>query len=208
LKEGALGYRLKKIAIILAVAASVSCTKKNPQTGAESSALSPSAPPATYAPRIGVAVSTPSRTCVAIANGNIASGTAVTLVTPMLPQSFSQAEIGAQAQSPCPVSRELSPALSSYDVDVTGAAPPKLTPLIAVIGTSAPFSMQNNNVVADLDQNGKTESFRACSAADGVHLTVWSGAPTTGAVVWHGFYYEPNNAGLGPPCTPKETAAP
>jgi hypothetical protein len=194
--------------VVLAVCAAASCTRKNPQTGAQSSALSPSAPPATYTPRIGVAVSTASRTCVAIENNNVASGTAVTLVTPTLPQSFAQAEIGAQSQSPCPVSQEMNPALTSYDVHVKGAAPPKLTPLIAVLGSAAPFSMQNNNVVADLDQNGKTESFRACSAADGVHLTVWSGVATTGSVVWHGFYYEPNNAGLGPPCSPKETAEP
>lgn len=199
---------MKNIAIIFALLVAISCTKKNPETGAQSSALSPSAPPAAYAPRIGVAVSTPSRTCVAIANNNIVSGTAVTLVTPTLPQSFSQAEIGAQSQTPCPISQEVNPALSSYDVHVTGAAPPKLTPLIAVIGTSAVFSMQNNNVLADLDQNGKSESFRSCSAADGVHLTVWAGVPTTGSVVWHGFYYEPNNAGLGPSCTGKETTGP
>lgn len=196
------------VVVVLAACVAVSCTSKNPQTGAQSSALNPSAPPATYTPRIGVAVSTGSRTCVAIANSNIASGTAVTLVTPTLPQSFQQAEIGAPSQSPCPVSQDVNPAFSSYDVRVTGAAPPKLTPLIAVIGTSAPFSTQNNNVAADLDQNGKTESFRACSATDGVHLTVWSGVPTTGSVVWHGFYYEPNNVGFGPPCSPKETATP
>jgi hypothetical protein len=199
---------MKRIVLVLAACMALSCTSKNPQTGAQSSALSPSAPPASYTPRIGVAVSTGSRTCVAIANNNIASSTAVTLVTPTLPQSFSQAEIGAQSQSPCPISQEVNPALTSYDVHVTGAAPPKLTPLIAVLGSSAPFSVQNNNLVADLDQNGKTESFRACSAADGVHLTVWSGVPTTGSVVWHGFYYEPNNAGLGPPCSPKETTGP
>jgi hypothetical protein len=193
--------------LVLAVCGAVSCTSKNPQTGAQSSALSPSAPPATYTPRIGVAVSTASRTCVAIANNNLASGTPVTLVTPTLPQSFSQGAIGAQSQSPCPVSQDVNPSLSSYDVHVSGAAPAKLTPLIAVIGSSAPFSMQNNNVAADLDQNGKSETFRACSAADGVHLTVWSGVPTTGSVVWHGFYYEPNNAGLCPPCSPKETSA-
>ena len=197
---------MKKFLVVLAIALAVACAKKNPQTGAESSALSTSAPPATYVPRIGIAVSTASRTCVAIANNNIASGTAVTLVTPTLPQSFGQAEIGALSQSPCPISQDVDPKLSSYDVRISAAPPAKLTPLIAVIGTAAPFSTQNNNVVADLDQNGKTESFRACSVADGVHLTVWSGIPTTGSVVWHGFYYEPNNAGLGPPCTAKETA--
>lgn len=200
---------MKRLAVVLVAALAVSCTNKNPQTGAQSSALSPSPPPASYTPRIGVVVSTASRTCVAIQNGNLASGSPVTLVTPTLPQAFTQGEIGAMSKSPCPVSQDLNPAFSSYDVQVTGAALPKLTPLIAVLGTSGAFSMQNNNVQADLDQNGKTEMFRACSASDGVHLTAWSGTPTTGAVIWHGFYYEPgNSAVLGPPCISKETGTP
>ena len=198
---------MKKLAVLIAAVITLSCTSKNPQTGAQSSALSPSAPPASYTPRIGVAVSTGSRTCLAIQNGNLASGSPVTLVTPTLPQSFTQAELGAASQSPCPISKDVNPALSSYDLHVTGASLPKLTPLIGVLGTSAAFSQQNNNVQADLDQNGKTELFRACSANDGLYLTVWSGTPTTGTVVWHGFYYDPNNAAAGPPCTSKETAA-
>lgn len=198
---------MKKFAVLFAAAIALSCASKNPQTGAQSSALSPSAPPASYTPRIGVAVSTGSRTCLAIQNGNLASGSPVTLVTPTLPQSFAQAELGAASQSPCPISKDVNPGWSSYDLHVTGASLPKLTPLIGVLGTSAPFSQQNNNVQADLDQNGKTELFRACSANDGVYLTVWSGTPTTGTVVWHGFYYDPNNAAGGPPCTSKETAA-
>ena len=202
------GDSLKNFAVLFAAAIALSCTSKNPQTGAQSSALSSSPPPASYIPRVGVAVSTGSRTCLAIQNGNLSSGSPVTLVNPTLPQSFTQAEIGAASQSPCPIRKDVNPALSSYDVQVTGASLPKLTPLIAVLGTSAAFSQQNNNVQADLDQNGKAELFRACSANDGVHLTVWSSAPTTGTVIWHGFYYEPSNAAAGPPCTAKETAGP
>jgi hypothetical protein len=200
--------QLNKVALIVVAALAVSCTNKNPQTGAQSSALSSSPPPASYTPRIGIAVSTGARTCVAIENSNLASGSPVTLVTPTLPQSFTQGEIGAPSQSPCPISKDVNPAVSSYDLHVTGASLPNLTPLIAVLGASAPFSTQNNNVQADLDQNGKTELFRACSANDGVYLTLWSGAPTTGTVLWHGFYYEPGNAAFGPPCTAKETSAP
>lgn len=198
---------MNKIAVVFTAAFLVSCTSKNSQTGAQSSALSSSPPASSYIPRIGVAVSTGSRTCVAIQNRDLASGSPVTLITPTLPQAFSQAEIGAASQSPCPISQDVNPAMSNYDIHVTGASLPKLTPLIAVLGTSAPFSQQNNNVQADLDQNGKTELFRACSATEGVHLSVWSGTPTTGTVLWHGFYYEPgNSAAMGPPCTAKETA--
>lgn len=199
---------MKRFAVLIAAAIALSCTSKNPQTGAQSSALSASPPAASYVPRLGVAVSTGSRTCLAMQNSNLASGSAVTLVTPALPQSFTQAEVGAASQSPCPIAKDVNPALSSYNVRVTGASLPKLTPLIAVLGTSAAFSQQNNNVQADLDQNGKTELFRACGANDGVHLTLWSGTPTTGTVIWHGFYYEPDNAAAGPPCTPKEMAGP
>ncbi len=199
---------MRKLVVLFAAVLAVSCTKKNPQTGAQSSALSSSPPAASYVPRIGVAVSTGSRICMAIQNANVASGSPVTLVTATLPQAFTQGEVGAIAQSPCPVSQDVNPALTSFDLHVSGASLPKLTPLIAVLGTSAPFSQQNNNVQADLDQNGKTEMFRACGANDGVHLTVWSGTPTTGTVLWHGFYYDPNNAAAGPPCTAKETARP
>lgn len=198
---------MKKIALLLIAAVAVSCTRKNPQTGSQSSALSPSPAPATYLPRIGVAVSTGARTCVAIQNGNLAAGSAVTLVTPTLPQTFTQGEIGAQSQSPCPISKDVNPALTSYDIQASGTLLPKLTPVIAVLGTSAAFSVANNNVQADLDQNGKSESFRSCGANDGIYLTVWSGAPTTGSVLWHGFYYDPGSAATAPPCTAKETAA-
>jgi hypothetical protein len=126
----------------------------------------------------------------------------------MLPQTFTQAEIGAASSSPCPVTKDVDATVSNYDLHVTGGSVQKLTPLIAIIGTSAPFTMSNNNVQADLDQNGKTESFRACSSNDGIHLTVWSGTPLTGAVLWHGYYYEAGDTGAGPPCTPKEMAGP
>jgi hypothetical protein len=199
---------VKRLFAVLGFVAIVACTSKNPQTGAQSSALSASPPPASYLPRVGVAVSTGSRTCLAIQNANVTTGSPVTLVTPTLPQSFVQGQVGAVSQSPCPVSQNLNPAVTSYDVQASGIA--KLTPLIGVLGTPGSFSQQNNNVQADLDQNGKAEFFRACSASDGVHLTVWSGAPTTGAVIWHGVYYEPEggSAAIGPPCTAKETAGP
>lgn len=199
---------MKRLIVVFATVVAISCTRQNPQTGAQSSALSSNPAPATYLPRIGVAVNTGSRTCVALQNSNVATGNPVTLVTPTLPQSFTQAEIGAASKAPCPILQNVNTALSSYEIQGTGGSLPKLTPLIAVLGTSGAFSQQNNNVQADLDQNGKTESFRACTTNDGVHLTIWSGAPTTGSILWHGFYYEPDNASAGPPCTTKETTGP
>lgn len=143
---------------------------------------------------------------MAIHNSTLVPGSPMTLVAPMFPQTFTQAEISALSQNPCPVTKDVDTTVSNYDLHVTQASLQKLTPMIAVVGTSTPFSTSANNVQADFDQNGKIETFRACSSNDGIHLTVWSGNALTGTVLWHGYYYEPGNPGMGPACTPKETA--
>ncbi len=199
---------MKQITLLTLIVFLASCTRTNPQTGGESSALGPSPVPATYTPRVGVAVSTGSRTCLAIRNSTLVSGSPVTLISPTLPQTFMQAEIGGPSQTACPITRDVDTTVSNYDIHVTQGPVQKLTPLIAVVGASTPFSMNNNNVQADLDQNGKTETFRECSGNDGIHLSVWSGNALTGTVLWHGYYYEPGNPGVGPACTAKETTGP
>jgi hypothetical protein len=187
----------------------ISCTSRKPDETRSTATAGTSAAPATYTPRIGIAVNTNGRSCVAIHNANVAPSTPVTLVSPMAPQTFIQAEITGSSQSACPITKEVDTTVSNYDIRVSQGSVPKLTPLIAVLGASAPFSMApNNSVQADLDQNGKLKSFRACSGSDGIHLTVWSGNPLDGTMLWHGYYYEPSNPGLGPSCTAREMAGP
>jgi hypothetical protein len=187
----------------------ISCTSRKPDETRSTATAGTSAAPATYTPRIGIAVSTNGRTCVAIHNANVAPSTPVTLVSPMPPQTFMQAEITGPSQSACPITKEVDTTVSNYDIRVSQGSVPKLTPLIAVLGASAPFSMApNNSVQADLDQDGKLKSFRACSGSDGIHLSVWSGNPLDGTMLWHGYYYEPSNPGLGPSCTAREMAGP
>ncbi len=195
---------MKTLPLLAALLLAGSCSRKNTQTGTAS--LNPAS--ANYTPRIGVAVVTGARTCIAIANANLAPGTPITLVAPLPPQSVTQVSVAGPSNSVCPTGKDLDPALTSYNLQVPPDSNlPKLTPLTAVTGTSAPFTTgANNNVQADLDQNGKFETFRACSGNDGIHLTVWSGAALNGTVLWHGYYYEPSNPGIGPACTPTETA--
>jgi hypothetical protein len=189
----------------------ISCNSRKPaESGAGSTATAgTSAAPATYTPRIGIAVTTSGRTCLAIHNANIAPSTPVTLVSPMPPQAFIQADVTGPSQRACPISKDVDPTVSNYDIHVTQGSVPKLTPVIGVLGASAPFSMApNNSVQADLDQNGTMKTFRACSASNGIHLTVWSANPLDGTLLWHGYYYEPSNPGLGPSCTAREVAGP
>jgi hypothetical protein len=160
-----------------------------------------------YAPRIGIAVATGSRACLAIQNSTLQPGSPVTLVSPASPQSFTAAQVSGPSSHPCPITQDVNPLWSSYDITVSQGDLPKLLPFIAVVGNPSGFLTENLTVRSDIDQNGKTETFRACGASDGVHLSVWRDAPLTGTIVWKGYYYEEGNPGTLPACTTAETTA-
>lgn len=193
-----------KLSILFAstlLIAACSRTNRQPEVS-----VGPNGTPAmpNYAPRIGIGVATQARTCFAIANPNLTAGTPVTLVSPITPQSFVQAQISGPAGNPCPVFRDAQTGFSSYDVSAVQQPVQKLTPLIALAGPTGPMMANGGTVSVDLDQNGKTQYFRACSATDTIHLTVWSGTPLTSTLLWHGSYYAPDNPGIAPACGPKE----
>jgi len=203
---------LKRLLLVAVTVALAACGTRNnnPSEVSEGPNGAPAVP--NYAPRIGVGVATQSRTCFAIANPNLTPGSPVTLVSPTTPQSFVQGQITGPGQGPCPVFRNSQTGFSSYDVNTSqssanGAQAPsvqKLTPLIALAGPIGPMMANGGTVSVDLDQNGKTQNFRACSATDTIYLTVWAGAPLTGTVLWRGSYYAPDNASVAPACSPGE----
>ncbi|MDQ2946729.1 MAG: hypothetical protein M3Y27_12415 [Acidobacteriota bacterium] len=185
----------------------LSCGKK--PTAANSQASVNGSAPVDYSPRIGIAVRTDSRTCIAVKNGAIPANSPVTLVLPVSPQSFVEAQISGQSSSACPITEEVVPEMVSYDISLPHSSNvPKLTPLIAVVGTAASssFLMANAGVQADVDQTHAKNTFRACGANDGFHLTVWRGIPVTGTLLWSGHYYEAGNPGTVPTCSATELA--
>jgi hypothetical protein len=182
-----------------------SCGSK--PTASNSQAAPPSAGKVDYSPRIGTAVRTDSRACIAIQNATVAPNSPVTLINPAAPQTFAEAQISAQASNACPITQNIPPGIVSYDVSLPASANiPKLTPLIAVLGTAASSTttIANNGVIADLDNTHTKNTFRACGANDGVHLTVWRSDPLAGTLLWTGTYYEPGNPGTLPTCTAAE----
>lgn len=192
--------------IMLALLAASACnkTRQSTETAAPSSSLATN--PASYTPRIGIGVSTSARTCIAIQNGNLANGSVITLISPIVPVTFTQATVSSVSQDACPITQNVDTTVSNYNVTTQNPVP-KLTPMIAVVGTPAVSVNTNNIAQADLDQNGHSEMFRACSADNGVHLTAWSGTPLETTMLWHGYYYESGNPGIGPPCVPQEMPA-
>jgi hypothetical protein len=134
--------------------------------------------------------------------------TPLVLVSALPPQNYHQAQVKGPSPNPCPITQEILPGVASYEIQASPESIQQEWPVIAVVTNTAVFSSVENRVQSDLDQNGNTQSFRACSSNDGVHLTMWSGRPLEGTLLWHGYYYEASNPGLGPPCTPHELSGP
>ena len=187
----------------------LSCGNRD-SPGGNGPKLTPIQEAANLLPRIGIAVRTDSRTCMAIQNGNLAPASPLTLVIAKSPQSFVPARIKAIAKDVCPITKEQDPAFSSYDLSLPNGSEsvPKLSPLIAVVGDTTGFVINNINVEADLEGNRHRNQFHACNTPDGIHLTIWSGTPLSSSLLWHGFYYQAENAAPGPSCTPQETRNP
>lgn len=197
-----------KSAIPLLVASVVllSCSHGNAPAGsAASQAVSSS--PVDYSTRVGIAVRTPSRTCLAMQNSTLKPETPLVIVSPLPPSTYTTVQIKGPSSSPCPITEDVQPGLSSYEIQ----APPgafSVSSAIAVVSQAAVFRSANNTVQSDLDGNGMMQSYRMCSSNDGVHLSLWAGQPLDGKLLWHGYYYEASNPGLGPQCTPREVSVP
>ena len=56
---------------------------------------------------------------------------------------------------------------------------------------------------ADLDGDGRLESFHSCSSHEGIHLTIWTGAPPEGERRWHRYVHL--DMDLEPSCTEAES---
>lgn len=206
LRRALTGVNRYRLLIAVPLIGLCACNKPQTTQTASTSGATTTLSPSSYTPRIGVAVSTATRTCMAIHNGNLTNGAAVTLISPTAPPSYVPGTVSGIAQQPCPITQTVDTTVSNYSIDVQGPIP-KLTPLIAVLGTPVVTTNANNVPQADVDQTGHPVSFRACSADNGIHLTVWSGDPLKGTMLWHGFYYEAGNPGTAPPCAPGEMPA-
>ena len=73
---------------------------------------------------------------------------------------------------------------------------------IAFVGNSQPANLKNGVASADLNGDGKSEQFRACTSNEGVHLTVWSGQPLKSKRQWH--WYIDLSFDTVPSCTKKD----
>ena len=139
--------------------------------------------------RIGIAAVQHGRQLVfAAPDDALPPGTLVTLVWLDEPQHFSQARILALNRQPWVIAGQPVEG-SAYELQAEAIDSKQGGYAIAITGETGAPAISGENVVIDLDGDGENETFRQCSSAEGLHLTVWSGPPLTSPQDWHRYLY-------------------
>jgi hypothetical protein len=181
--------KLKQLALMIIPLLLLDCSESRKEA----------ARPGDYAARIGVAVQSHDRVCLSINNPHLQIKDPVTLIAPSDPQSIARAEIVNLGD--CGGGKNGAP--PGYLLRLVSGTVPDHLPLIALTGDPA-LRTGNGNVIADLNGNGKSDSFRSCASSEGVHLTVWEGRPLEGIRIWHQYHYLGQD--LEANCEKKDTA--
>jgi hypothetical protein len=161
----------------------------------------------TLASRLGLVVQKSGPICLYTHNADLSDGSALTLVLVSPPQSTIRAEVVRPASAAsCPSIDPSDVTLSPYEIRALADELVRSMPVIAVSGPAGPFRKDGKYIAGDINQDGKSEYFRACTSGEGVHLTVWAGQALRGKPKWHQYYYLGYDVESS--CTPSETQGP
>lgn len=146
--------------------------------------------------------------CLAINAAGLAPGTPLTLV--WMPTDTSsdwspellEARIQDSRSSPCDPRQAPAPGDLHYSISVPAKSEIGAGPHFAVLRARSSLKMTGPRVEVDLDGDGVPEVFRSCTSSEGLHMTVWSGAPLTGTRRWHRYYYLGYD--VEPSCDPRD----
>jgi hypothetical protein len=140
-----------------------------------------------YSTQIGVAeIGATGDGCLTIPNPTLREKQAVTLVIFGKPQKVIEKNIDKKLKTSCTKNTETPPDASFYAFPV---GKEHFDPAIAVVGAAGDFKVVKGKVRADLIGDGTSESFRACTSNEGLHLTVWAGEALKSKRLWHEYYY-------------------
>ncbi len=167
----------------------------------------PPKPPKTFdfQNSIGVVLHRDDSNCLEIGSASLAAGQRFQFVTGVKPPESGEAEITRKLEKPCAFAEnnQNETVMHSYQFKIVSGELPNAAPAFALTRTPGRLSDGATGYSADLDGDGQTEFLRACTSMEGVHLTVWSGAPLTGKRRWH--YYHYLGYDVEPDCSPAES---
>lgn len=127
---------------------------------------------------------------VLYATREVAAGTPVQVALPRKGRVLQGRVLDGLAPREEYVQRPFGPAVAAMRAKLRLAAGDEMPALgIALIGAAARLRRVGDGLQVELDGAPPAETFRACTSAEGAHLTVWSGKPLAGRRVWHAYYY-------------------
>ncbi len=143
---------------------------------------------------------------LAVRDAGLPQGTAIAVVLTDAPQRVARGRVGVplgpEALEALPeAERGLRDLGTIYPLQLEGAlAAPALG--IGLVGYAGALDTQAGHVSADLDGDGRAETFDACTSREGVHLRIRSGDAASPAVLWEAYDYlgydvEPTCPGAG-----------
>jgi hypothetical protein len=138
-------------------------------------------------PRAGIMVTTADHGVLAMDGPTLAPGTIITLVTIDNPQQVSWAVIADRLKDSEMMARHDVPA-PYYAVNAAPAANGLPGLAVAIVGRFE-AERRGSAVVLRAGRTMDQIRVRACASSEGLHLTLWSGAPLKGTRLWHLYYY-------------------
>ncbi len=147
---------------------------------------------------LGVVVSRRDTLCLRIRRADIPVGMRVLLVSTDTTHQSTTAMVSGRLASGCGL--EIADQDErAYRLAASSAAPGVLW--VGVVDSAGTYAL---TPPFDIDRDGKPEQFRECASLEGVHFTVWTGAPPAGVRRWHYYYYFGYD--VDPTCSDAETS--
>jgi len=144
--------------------------------------------------------------CLAIKHANLLSGTMIAVISLDSQQTVLTVPVvgPGSAEAGCPalledrIKQNTQNARSFYLLSLPPADPERLA--VGILRNNLPMSNEITTFTADLDGDGKNDSVSSCDTSEGMKFSLWSGAVTTGKLLWSDYYYLGYD--LKPTCPP------
>ncbi len=130
--------------------------------------------------------------CFASLEKNLAQNTSIVVIGLGVPQVLGSAKIiGVATSENCgPLAddrREQNQAEGYTFYSVKHSRPIGLA--IGIVANNLKTKIENDNVLADLNGDGKFEQFTHCTTSEGISFDIWDSAPFEAEPVWSGYYF-------------------
>lgn len=138
--------------------------------------------------KIGVVENNQGEVCLTTRNYDLQEGAEIAVVFLNEPQTVQTANVQKKLPNSCSRNPEVNPDDSFYSLQFSQPVGETVYTAIGLINAGKIVITQD---AASVDLNGdkKAEYFRVCTSLEGAHLTVWTGKPLSGKLIWHSYYY-------------------